>query len=164
MVIINYEEDGSLALGTLESLNAISGATKIDATRLQGYRIAKVDLSMTVKAKTAAEGPICFGIACNMSAAEVEKAIEADPQSSTDDNERGEGGWLKMLGIIPVSAIAGPITGTISGAAQMITVMVNWSVIEGKEFTVWAYNMGAQLTTGTIISWIMEIFGVWLRD
>ncbi len=103
-----------------------------------------------------------------MNAAEIESAIESDPQDSAENDDRGSGTWLKPLGIIPLNMTGGPITGVggteSAAAALFLEVMVNWSVMEGHDFTVWAYNMGGALTTGAILTFFVEYFGVWLRD
>lgn len=163
-VVIGYEEDLEFTLGALGANDAIAQATKIDATRLNGFRVSKVRISAVVRAKTASEGPISWGLLANYSAAELEAAIEADPQSSTDDNVRGDGQWLTHLGLIGQEIVAAPLTGG-GLVAQPIEVMPNWSVIEGKNFSIWAHNQdGSALTAGTIINAFCEFFGVWLRD
>lgn len=169
MVVIQYENDFVLAIGALAANDAVNGQTKIDSTRLNGFRIAKVKIVATLRGKTASEGPLLWGLCCNMNAAELEAAIEADPQSSVADNDKGEGQWLSILGMIPFGMTAGPLTstgGAIAGAAaHMDDHKVNWSVIEGKTFDLFVYNMeGSAVTTGGIIEAAMEIFGVWLRD
>ncbi len=170
MVIVQYDQDLSLSLGTLGAVDAIAQASaKIDAGRENGFRIAKLNIMGTLTGKTATEGPIAWGIACNMNAAEIELAIESDPQDSAENDDRGVGTWLKPLGMITLEQTAGPLTGggsggTQGGVATMIEVKVNWSVLEGHDFTVWAYNQGSALTTGAILTFFVEYFGVWLRD
>ncbi len=164
---ISYENNGALVLSTLASLDAVNADFKIDASRGSGFRVAKTRIAAVLKGKTAIEGPILWGMACNLSAAEVESAIEADPQTRVDDNSRGQGTWIKMLGLIGINMTAGPLTGGVglqTGAASFIDVKVNWSVIEGQALTLWAYNLGAQLSTGSIIQFVAENMGVWLRD
>ncbi len=172
MVEIQYEQDIQFALSTLGAATALKAATKVDASRLNGFRIAKVNVAATLRNKTASEGPILWGLQCNMSAADIKAAIESDPQSSTADNDRGDGTWLKILGLIGFPTTDAPLTGgvgpgatAVSLVAHMMEVKVNWSVIEGQDFSVFAFNMGSgALTTGTIIDAVLEIFGVWLRD
>ncbi len=172
MVEVQYEQDIQLALSTLGAGTALKAATKIDSARLNGFRIAKVNIAATLRNKTASEGPIVWGLQCNMSAAEIKAALEADPQDSTADDDKGDGQWLKILGFVGVTATDAPLTSdagpgatAVSLAARMMEVKVNWSVIEGKDFSLFAFNIGSgALTTGTIIDAIMEIFGVWLRD
>ncbi len=66
---IGYENNGTLALSTLASLDAIAQAFKVDASRQQGFRIAKLRLAVVLEGKTATEGPILWGVACNMNGA-----------------------------------------------------------------------------------------------
>ncbi len=170
MVEISYEEDGLLTLSTLGALAAISQATKIDASRGNGFRVSKVNIAAQVEGKTAAEGPLIWGLSANMTAAQVKAAIEADPQNRTADNVRGAGQWLKFLGVIGLNQTEGALTGPAGGipssaSMQFMEVPVNWSVIEGQNFQLFVYNtFGSALTTGTLIRFYMEIFGVWLRD
>ncbi len=166
-LVISYENNGALVLSTLGSLDVVNADFKIDASRGSGFRIAKTRLAATLKGKTATEGPILWGLACNLAAAELEEAIEADPQTSVDDEKRGEGTWIKMLGLIGINMTAGALTGNgggNDGAASFMDIVINWSVIEGQAFTLWAYNLGAALTTGSIIQFTAENMGVWLRD
>ncbi len=165
MVEIQYEHDGILAVGALAANDAISADTKIDATRLQGFRIAKLRMAASMTLKTTAEGPLIWGIACNMVAAQVESAIEIDPQSIAGTTQKAPGAWLKILGQIPFDFTNGPILGSNGVSAEMVEIMVNWSVIEGQPFVVWVYNQGSGgMTTGAQLLYTMEIFGVWLRD
>ncbi len=167
MVVITYEHDLSFALGALAANTALKGATKIDSSRLNGFRVAKVRLAATIRGKTTDEGPILWGLSANMSAAEIKAAIEADPQDSTADNSKGEGAWLTFLGQITHGSVEGPLTGGIGPdvSAPVMDVKVNWSVLEGKDFSLFAYNMDSgALTTGATIAAVLEIFGVWLRD
>ncbi len=168
MVIIQYDHDNSFPLSTLGANTAILGATKIDSTRLNGFRIAKVRITAAITGKTTAEGPIAWGLCCNLTAARLKAIIEADPQASTEDDEHGSGEWLMHMGMMTLATTAGPLTGGLGGpnvAAQHEEHKINWSVIAGKSFDLWAYNMsGSPLTTGAIIQSFQEIFGVWLRD
>ncbi len=165
MVVIGYEHDGVLTLGALAGNKPSVQATKIDASRLNGFRLAKLRIAASVVGKTATEGPIAWGIACNLDADQIESIIEADPQASVEDDDHGAGEWIKTLGLIPLKAVEEPLTGPSGAVAAMDDHKVNWSIIEGKDFTVWAYNMqSTALTTGTLIHFFCEFFGVWLRD
>ncbi len=164
MVIIQYDNDGILPLSTLAANDVISVDTKIDGSRLQGFRIAVLSILATITGKTATEGPLLWGVSCNMAAGSIESAIESDPQSSAADNNRGEGAWLKILGMIGLEVSEGPLTGGNSLMVLPLNVKVNWSVIEGQSLQVWVYNMGAALTTGTVFHFAIEEMGVWLRD
>ncbi len=167
MVEIGYDEDFVLPLGTLGAGVVISQQTKIDASRLNGFRVAMIRMSAMLSGKTTAEGPIAWGIACNMDAAEIEAAIEADPQDRTKSDAKGEGQWLKHLGLIGLGATELGLTGAgaLVNKADPIDIKINWSVIEGENFVMWARNMDTSaLTTGTLLTAFIETFGVWLRD
>ncbi len=166
MVEIQYESGlNVLGLGTLAAKDAVNVDTNIDASRLQGFRVASINIAAVVSGKTASEGPIMWGLSCNMTAAEVESSIEADPQDSTVETDHGKGQWLKIMGLIPLASTSGSLTGDGSNVAKPDHLKINWSVIEGKNMSVWAYNLDSSpLTTGTLITYVMEIFGVWLRD
>ncbi len=170
MVIIQYESDLELALSTLGAATGIVVNTKIDSSRLNGFRVAKTRIAATLTGKTAGEGPIAWGLSANLSAAEIKAIIEADPQDKTRDDSRGVGAWLTYMGIIPLEMTAGGLTGPAGGGAaghpvQMEALKVNWSILEGKGFNVWAFNMDTgALTGGTIITCVMENMGVWLND
>ncbi len=167
MVEIQYTLQTTLTLGTLASADVIAASSKIDSSRLQGFRVSKVRWAGTYTGKTSGEGPIVYGMAANMTAAEIENAIEADPQASTEDDGRGDGSWLKPLGVISKNGTAGSL-GPDGGSGEVcnfIDVKANWSVIEGKDFSFWAYNLhGSSLTTGSELQFATEFMGVWLRD
>ncbi len=169
MVDIQYEEDLTLALSTLGAATAIAQVSRIDSSRENGFRIAKLRIAALLEGKTAAEGPLSWGISCNMSASDIGTAIKADPQAAVNQNAaRGEGTWLKMLGLIALGATNAALTGTPGGddkIAMFDEYVINWSVPEGQNFQIWAFNMDTgALTTGSLITAAMEIFGVWLRD
>ncbi len=165
MVEIIYENDFVLALGALAGNDAVAGVTKVKAANLQGFRVAKVRIAAQLDQKTTAEGPLVWGLAANMSAAQIEAAIEITRTSSTGTTQKGPGAWLKILGLIPFAMTAGPITGSNNLSAEMMEVLVNWSTIEGQDFSLFVYNQGAgAITTGAFILAVMEIYGVWLRD
>ncbi len=70
-----------------------------------------------------------------------------------------------MEGIITKAATAGPLQGDDIVSAAVHDLKVNWSVIEGDELVIWAYNMdSAPLTTGALLRFAAEWMGVWLRD
>ncbi len=165
-------ETGTLPLvvGALTTLNLISQALKIDGTRLQGYRLAKMRIAVQLEGKTATEGPLIWGFSANMTEAQTELALESDPQGKARDIARGDGSWIKIMGLIPVAFTVGPLTGAGGGTSQtlvaeLIDVKVNWSITEGNDFRIWVYNMDTStITTGTILTLVGEFFGVWLND
>ncbi len=164
MVEITYDSDAVLALGTLAASAVGVQPTRVDATRTQGWRTAMLRIVATLAGKTTAEGPILWGIACNLDATQINAVLIGDPQNATEDDDHGAGQWLKILGLIDLAATEGPLTGP-SEIAQPIDIKVNWSTIEGEAVVVWARNNGGSpLTTGGLITFSIENFGVWLRD
>lgn len=160
-VVQQFDEDLSQGLGALAANDVIAAVTKTDGSRTQGFRLSKVRICGRFSAKTATEGPIAWGISCNGGGTDVENAIEADPQNSSDDDVRGSGLYIKPLGIIGVEETQG----SLHEGMPHLDVKVNWSVPEGENFSLWFYNMGSgALTTGTLIHAFIEKFGVWLRD
>ncbi len=167
MVEILYDMDVELALSTLGAGSVVSQATKIDGTRGNGFRIAKVDYTGQLSNKTATEGPIVWGLACNVDNTQLAAILAGDPQNSTEDDDHGAGQWVKQMGMFSKVGTGAPAHGGgIDGSSdESHSIKVNWSVIEGQNFTIWARNndTGA-LTTGTLLTLALTFYGVWLRD
>lgn len=161
-----FDEDNAITLGTLGAGLAILGTGVIDNTRLNGFRLTKSRIGVTLSGKTTAEGPIAYGVSCNVSAVELAAILQADPQSRTKDDDRGDGAFVYTMGVIGELTTAFP-GATPDGPPVMVSIPYGkngWSVIEGDTWALWAFNMGAQLTTGTVIKFFAEHYGVWLRD
>ncbi len=161
-----FDLDVLLTLADLAANTLISVSSKIDASRLNGFRVTKTELNWELTGKTIAEGPILFGVAANFTNdVAIEVALEADVQSRVGNNLRGDGTFLKILGKVGLSPSAFPNNDM--GVAPHYTISYGkngWSIPEGQELVYWAYNAGAQLTTGTVFIIDAEHFGVWLRD
>jgi len=163
-LIAQYDNNGTLTLGAQGALDVLSTNTKIDGARKQGFRVTKSNWFFQATGKTATEGPIIIGIACNADAAEIEAAIEADPQAPSDDDSRGMGVYIKPLFLMGIAQTEFPAAGDAVMKPFTVSYGKNgWSIPEDQALTVWAYAMGA-LTTGTVIRFFAEHFGVWLRD
>ncbi len=161
-----FDDDGVLTLATLGANTAILSTSKIDSGRLQGMRVVESELSYDVVGKTATEGPIVIGVCCNMTATEVANALVADPGDKNRDTNRGKGTYIKVLGMIgrSVTGIPGATPDALLAMMKISYGKNGWSVPEGKNLALFAYNMGAALTTGTVLNWFASHFGVWLRD
>ncbi len=166
-LVPQYENNGTLTLGTLGSLDVISAAGKNDGNRNTGFRYTKTSIWFTMDGATTNEGPIMVGVAANCSAAEIEAAMEADPQDQNDAPSRGAGMFIKPLFIIGEDELQIPLASA-PGPDKMFSFSYGkngWSVQEAEQWSVWAYNMDpSALTTGTVIRFFAEHFGVWLRD
>ncbi len=167
-LVQQFDEDTTLNLATLAVKTILSQALKIDASRENGFRVTKSNFHFSVADKTAQEGPVMIGVACNfVNDAAITAALGADPQKAQADDIRGKGTFIKGLFLIGTNVQAYPGDGgAIDG--QMIEVSYGkngWSIPEGSSMVLWAWNMGAAaLTTGTRINMYAEHFGVWLRD
>ncbi len=168
-LIQQFDNDGTLNLGALASLDAVLVNTKIDGSRGAGFRVVQSNFWFAMNNKTTDEGPIMIGISASMVAGEIEAAIEADPQDPTSDDARGKGTFIKPLFMIGKDELKIPIAtdgDERSWKPHKISYGKNgWSIREEKALSVWGYNMdGAALTTGIVIEFFAEHFGVWLRD
>ncbi len=152
--------------GNISSLAAQTGLQipgKIDAARLNGFRTLKqsgiIQLEGTAEASPTG-GPIMVGFhAPDMSLAELEEAIENDPQSSADPlNEQARRAYF-VLGYLQTS-------GSGTGSNRTFSKRFQWSYIEGTSLAYFAYN--TDLTTAIPATSQIKIFcehlGVWLRD
>lgn len=161
MVEIQYDNDILWHLDTLAANDVTMQASSIDASRSQGFRVAKSRIFATFTGKTAAEGPLVWGVAANLDATQLEQILEADPQDKMAETRRADGMYFKTLGIIQ----SGDTSGFLTPDGQAVEVTPNWSIPEGEGLFYWVYNQGgASLTTGTYISIFAEHYGVWLRD
>ncbi len=164
---LQYDDNVTLTLSTLGATTVIATNSKIDSSRASGFRIIKSKIFAQFTGKTAAEGPVMFGVAIGYTAAEVEAILEQDPQSRVAAIEKGKG-YIEPIGMVPLEAVAGPVTGPTGGSgahAGMFETTPNWSCPEGASLSYWAYNMGSgALTTGTLFRVFAQHYGVWLRD
>lgn len=110
-----------------------------------------------------------FGVSANIDATGIAAAFADDPQASVDDISRSMKQFLMPLGMIGKDETVIPL-GTNSGRQSWIPFEVSWgkngwSIPEAQSAGFWAYNMdSSSLTTGTVLEYFAEHFGVWLRD
>ncbi len=117
---------------------------------------------LAVSGKTAGEGPVMLGMSMNGTAANIEAAIEADPQSVVEDDNHPKAHYVKPLEMITKAFQEGIGSAQVEGGH---TLTPNWSCPEGQDLLFWAYNMDTSaLTTGMIVDIFAEHYGVWLRD
>ncbi len=159
-----YDVQASGALGSLAALDMATVNSKIDGSRERGFRITKTMYDVDIYGYDGTEdGPVAFGLAVGMTAAEIEEAIEADPQSPNDvAAEERVGRAVFPLGVIPRS---GPSTPSNQHEMRELkTTSINWSVPEGSGLVWWFYNYGGALGAGNLASIFAKHFGVWLND
>lgn len=111
-------------------------------------------------------GPVMFGLAVGLSAAEIEEALEADPQQFMDPAESEKANrpvWV--LGMVTRRSSVTEDSGMIPTTGVFETINLKWSVIEGRDLYFWCYNIGPDaLTTGSQLRLNCKHYGVWLRD
>lgn len=152
-------DDVSFALGTLGAKGGALANSKIDASRLNGFRVVKVEYWACYSGKTAAEGPIMVGLSFGQASADIDACIEADPQGHLEDRDDGD----TKRPLFPLFMLEKDNAS--SSEAIHGTINPRWSVPEGYAMNYFAYNMdGSALTTGTEIQIFAKIYGVWLRD
>ncbi len=162
-----FDEDNNITLGALAGAAAIFGASKIDAGREQGFRIMKSRLFISMTGKTATEGPILLGVCANIpTAADLAGLLALNPQDISDNPERADNWFVKMLDQIGLETVSYPNNPMVlKTPSYSISYGRNgWSIPEGSALNYFAFNAGASLTTGTVFLIAAEHFGVWLRD
>ncbi len=159
--IVLFDHDVVFTLGALAANDAIAGVTKLDGTRERGYYLHRLRILGEFVAKTSSEGPITWGIAINMSAAQVEAHVEDDPQGGILDTPTMQHPqWLLPLGMIRTSENAGPLARN----QNWLDISVRRNVVEGGTLLLWAYNHQVILTSGTLLNMFIMQVGKWLND
>jgi len=151
-------------ISTLASLTALSNNTKIDSNRLNGCTIEKVNWKADWSGKTAGvtEGPLHFGLAMDLTIAEIVLAFTADPQSRVDEAELEE----SMQRILTLGSVGQSSGGAAERDSRLRFGKFPWDIIEGTKLIHWVFNAnpGDPLATGMTFTLYTEVFGEWLRD
>ncbi len=166
-LVQQFDSDLTLTLSTLGAASVISVDSSIDGSRLQGFRVTKSRIFITMSGKTTAEGPIALGVALNFeSVAAIKAALESDPTGQQSDDDRGKGTFIRMLDTVGLVPTVFPSSDEGTGKMYEISYGKNgWSIPEGRSMRFYAHNLfGSALTTGTQFQITAEHFGVWLRD
>ncbi len=163
-----FDHDSNITFGALVAATVAFGNSKMDAARAQGFRLIMSRITAKLTGKTTAEGPLMFGICCNVpTVAELKAYLENDPQGISSDDAKGKNWFVKILGQIPLAAVSDSDVGFRLLEADIVEVKYGkngWSIPEGSFFNYFVYNMGSTLTTGGVITIAAEHFGVWLKD
>lgn len=160
--MIQVYDDVVLTLGTLAGNTVLSVDSKIDASRESGFKLIDGRFTGQFASKTDGDGPYWWGIACNLSSAQIQAILTEDIQNRADPIARGPSSWLKILG--QVGEVVGAI-GFLTPNGDFVDQKINWSVPEGSRFAYFVFNFtGAAFTTGQSVLFQAVINGVWLRD
>ncbi len=153
-------DTATLTISTLAADAAQTTGTKIDAARLQGTRIHRLEYIIDWRAKTVDDGPLFIGFhRASISAAEVAEFYLADPQSSLDvpaiDQARFD---VYPAQMIPRKATAGP---GLTNDAIVDWKVLNWpwkNLPEDDALNVHAFNAGnGAFTTGAFVDVHLKI-------
>lgn len=155
----------TLTLSTLGQNTALVASTKIDGTRLQGVKIIDIFGAFSMDGKTTGEGPIYYGFVVNdLTVAEIAEAFAADPQSQDDDPATSRADRkLIVVGQYGEAATSSQIAAQEQKWEKQMWPK-SWVIREGNGFNIFAFNVGAALTTGTVIRWDGVIKSEWRQD
>ncbi len=156
-----FDEGVIISLASLAAKDSISGSSKIDAARENGFRVVKSEGWAFLKAQVVDE-PVLFGIAARaMSASEIEEVIEVDPQSMFQVPEAEQA----LRPVFPMGAIMGSSAGVFNPPVHFMND-IPWSYREGSAMFYWAYNPDNDAFSAGSQELILFVkhTGVWLRD
>ncbi len=163
---IVYDPSVTITLGTLAAAAAITANSKIDGSRLNGFRVLKSELWIGASGKTTGEGPVVIGLAFDADAANVALAMAADPQA--DGRQTGDkvANTEAKFPVFPIAMIGKAETKIgIESVTMKHTLKPQWSAPEGSGLQYFAFNADTgALTTGTVVEIFAKHFGVWLND
>ncbi len=168
--VLQYDEQKTITLGTLATKTAIQASTIVDSNRENGFWLKWVKIAGYLSGKTATEGPITYGIACNLTAAELTDILNDDPQNSQVVTKTGKGSWYRPITLFGVDETEGDVNGgqgstNVQAQSRYSKYNVNWVIPEGSGFFHFAFNHDSgTLTTGALIKVSTQFFGAWLRD
>ncbi len=150
----------TMALGALAAGDVTNANSKIDSSRLQGFRVLRTEYFITWREATSGEGPIIVGMAHDLSNDETKETWSADPQRKGDPE--ADSGARVMRPVWPLEAFLAETAGGRRVAKGV--VKIGWSFPEGTPLKWWVLNQGIILTNGSDIDIIAKHYGVWLKD
>lgn len=133
---------GTLAADTLLSANLCTGPD-------EKIFLISADLVWAMRGHTAGEGPISLGLAHgDYTDAEKEAWLESQAGFDTGDLVSQEVNRRKCR---EVGSFDGQATTEKLNLGTKVRTPLRFALEEGKNLDIWAYNEGAQLTTGTVV-------------
>ncbi len=148
-------------------VGGVAGAVSVasmamDSGRNQGVLIKKLMGAVDYDGKTAGEGPYLYGMAHAISAAEIQEALEADPQDENNvpDTEYGNR-QVMVLGVIPKASTASP-----ADTVPYRSIRFPWKKIpEQTNLFFWVQNKHTgTVSAGTDVRFSYIIVQEWLDD
>lgn len=142
-------------VGALAAGDCAVTTMKQDGSRQKGFRVLKSEYNIQVLSMTGNEALVVGVGGPYLSAAQIEEALEADPQQhdhAPDAEQSMRPLWI--LGILDESS--DPLKGEWKP---------RWSFPEGAAMNFFVYNpMSGAITTGATVVAVFKHFGVWLND
>lgn len=153
-------DDIVITTGALAAATFVSSNSKIDANRLQGFRVLKTEYFGAVRNMTTGQGPLLLCLVHDLSNAEMAETMAGNPQRSHDpsESEKARRPIWPLEVLMPNSDGDGNIV--FKGVAT-----IGWSIPEGTALKWAILNMDSGvLTTGPVVAVTAKHFGVWLKD
>jgi len=148
-----------VAPGTLAALDAVTGASRYSSVISEDFRIIKADYWIAYEPKATADKVLVGMCDGELTAAEVEEALESVP-SDLNDNLNAERTmrpvWpLEMLG--DMAASSGELI--LKGEWKP-----RWTFHDPEAWDMFVYNPdnAVALTDASIVTMFMKIYGVWV--
>jgi len=137
--------NATLDLETLDSLDVIG--SELTPAAASKYRVLSVALTVGCVNLTAGEGPISIGYADgDYTDAEIEQYLEVVGGFTLGNRVEQEQANRIIRRIATIDSLE-----PMANDGQPIKTKLNWLVDIGKTTRFWAYNLGAQLTTGATV-------------
>ncbi len=155
---------GTHTLATLASGAAILASTRIDANRLQGCRIQRVNYALQWQGLALNDGPILFGLSVGLTVGEIGEWFTTDPQFEGDPGLEEE----SQRHAIILAALGGADSygpSVFDGLSVWRRGKFPWPIIEGQALNTFVLNADpSALQTGGIVRSVTEFLGEWLHD
>ncbi len=153
-------DEVQITLGTLAFGVAIQSDSRIDAERIQGFRVLRTEWFAVIKGLATSAGPLLLTLCHDLSTGEVQETIGADPQRSNDPTLSPRAN--RPLWPLHVFFFK---TDTVEGLRAQGVVKIGWSIPEGTDLRWGIVNVsGTDLVTGGTLFVTAKHFGVWLKD
>ncbi len=150
----------TLTIGALAADTSVNANSKIDGSRIQGFRVLRTEYYAALKGSTSGEGPILLYLNHDLTVAEADATFAADPQRPKDPTASEAANRPVWPLEIFFNTAAGNGNVVLKGVKKL-----GWSFQEGTILKWSARNMSTStLTTGSTVRIFAKHFGVWLRD
>ncbi len=123
-------------------------STTLTEVMTEERRVLSIELSVAMKALTAGDGPVEYGVAhSDYTAAEIEETLEAAGAWDEGDKIAQEQAkrLVRRIGVLTEAETA-------LNEGRPIKVRLNWRIATGDTLQFWLRNRGIQLTTGMEIN------------